>query len=134
MTEPNRPTGLQEAIRRVEEEGIVFLDEIDKIVVSREARMYRGSADASSEGVQRDLLPIVEGTTVNTKFGNVKTDHILFICSGAFHSVGLGSWGSRPHPCCAIHRPGSLCVCTARPLIAVSSDAHAGGRHGPSLS
>ena len=71
----------QEAIRTVEQNGIVFLDEIDKIA-GREG--LRG-ADVSREGVQRDLLPLIEGTTVNTKHGPVKTDHILFIASGAFH-------------------------------------------------
>jgi ATP-dependent HslUV protease ATP-binding subunit HslU len=71
----------QEAIRAVEQNGIVFLDEIDKIA-GREGRM---GADVSREGVQRDLLPLIEGTTVNTKHGPVKTDHILFIASGAFH-------------------------------------------------
>ena len=73
---------VQEAIQRVEESGIVFLDEIDKIANSGE-----GSAglDVSREGVQRDILPVVEGTTVVTKYGTVKTDHILFIASGAFH-------------------------------------------------
>ncbi len=71
----------QEAIRAVENNGIVFLDEIDKIC-AREGRM---SADVSREGVQRDLLPLIEGTTVATKHGAVKTDHILFIASGAFH-------------------------------------------------
>jgi len=71
----------QEAIRAVEQNGIVFLDEIDKIA-GREG--LRG-ADVSREGVQRDLLPLIEGTTVNTKHGPVKTDHILFIASGAFH-------------------------------------------------
>jgi ATP-dependent HslUV protease ATP-binding subunit HslU len=70
-----------EAIREVEENGIVFLDEIDKIC----AREGRSSADVSREGVQRDLLPLIEGTTVATKHGPVKTDHILFIASGAFH-------------------------------------------------
>ncbi len=70
-----------EAIRQVEENGIVFLDEIDKIC----ARENRGGADVSREGVQRDLLPLIEGTTVNTKHGPVKTDHVLFIASGAFH-------------------------------------------------
>ena len=70
-----------EAIRQVEENGIVFLDEIDKIC----AREGRGGADVSREGVQRDLLPLIEGTTVSTKHGPVKTDHILFIASGAFH-------------------------------------------------
>ncbi|GJD31267.1 ATP-dependent protease ATPase subunit HslU [Methylobacterium adhaesivum] len=71
----------QEAIREVENNGIVFLDEIDKIC----AREGRSSADVSREGVQRDLLPLIEGTTVATKHGPVKTDHILFIASGAFH-------------------------------------------------
>jgi ATP-dependent HslUV protease ATP-binding subunit HslU len=71
----------QEAIREVENNGIVFLDEIDKIC----AREGRGGADVSREGVQRDLLPLIEGTNVSTKHGTVKTDHILFIASGAFH-------------------------------------------------
>jgi ATP-dependent HslUV protease ATP-binding subunit HslU len=71
---------IAEAIRAVEEEGIVFLDEIDKIA-SRQAR----GGEVSREGVQRDLLPLLEGTIVNTKHGPVKTDHILFIASGAFH-------------------------------------------------
>ena len=70
-----------EAVRQVEDNGIVFLDEIDKIC----AREGRGGADVSREGVQRDLLPLIEGTTVSTKHGPVKTDHILFIASGAFH-------------------------------------------------
>ena len=70
-----------EAMQKVENHGIVFLDEIDKIT----ARAERGGADVSREGVQRDLLPLIEGTTVNTKYGPVKTDHILFIASGAFH-------------------------------------------------
>ena len=69
------------AIRSVEQDGIVFLDEIDKIC----ARSERHGADVSREGVQRDLLPLIEGTTVSTKHGPVKTDHILFIASGAFH-------------------------------------------------
>jgi len=72
---------VQEAIREVENNGIVFLDEIDKIC----AREGRGGADVSREGVQRDLLPLIEGTTVSTKHGAVRTDHILFIASGAFH-------------------------------------------------
>ncbi len=72
---------VQEAIHEVENNGIVFLDEIDKIC----AREGRGGADVSREGVQRDLLPLIEGTTVPTKHGAVKTDHILFIASGAFH-------------------------------------------------
>jgi ATP-dependent HslUV protease ATP-binding subunit HslU len=74
---------VQEAIREVENNGIVFLDEIDKIC-AREG--YRGGGDVSREGVQRDLLPLIEGTTVSTKHGAVKTDHILFIASGAFHT------------------------------------------------
>ncbi|CAM6034762.1 unnamed protein product [Sphagnum compactum] len=73
----------KEAIQLAESDGIVFIDEIDKIVTSHETRH---GADASSEGVQRDLLPIIEGSTVSTKYGNVCTDHVLFICSGAFHS------------------------------------------------
>ncbi len=72
-----------EAIRAVENNGIVFLDEIDKICSRSEAA--RGSAEVSREGVQRDLLPLIEGTSVSTKYGTVKTDHILFIASGAFH-------------------------------------------------
>ncbi|XP_055389010.1 LOW QUALITY PROTEIN: ATP-dependent protease ATPase subunit HslU-like [Condylostylus longicornis] len=75
----------QQAIEAVEQEGIVFLDEIDKIC-SNKSHAYSGP-DASAEGVQRDLLPLIEGTTINTRYGNVKTDHILFIASGAFHSV-----------------------------------------------
>lgn len=71
----------QKAIANVEQNGIVFLDEIDKIA----SRSETGGADVSRAGVQRDLLPLVEGTTVNTKYGMVKTDHILFIASGAFH-------------------------------------------------
>jgi ATP-dependent HslUV protease ATP-binding subunit HslU len=74
-------TLVQEAIRAVEQNGIVFLDEIDKIT----ARDGRVGGDVSREGVQRDLLPLIEGTTVSTKHGSVKTDHILFIASGAFH-------------------------------------------------
>jgi len=75
----------KEAILAVEQKGIVFIDEIDKICSSRDSMMK--SADASAEGVQRDLLPLVEGTTISTKYGNVNTDYILFIASGAFHSV-----------------------------------------------
>ena len=71
----------REAVTAVEQDGIVFLDEIDKIA----AKSERGGADVSREGVQRDLLPLIEGTTVSTKRGAVKTDHILFIASGAFH-------------------------------------------------
>ena len=72
---------VDEAIHEVENNGIVFLDEIDKIC----GRENRGGADVSREGVQRDLLPLIEGTSVSTKHGAVKTDHILFIASGAFH-------------------------------------------------
>jgi ATP-dependent HslUV protease ATP-binding subunit HslU len=72
-----------EAIAAVQNDGIVFLDEIDKICSRGEG--VRGGADVSREGVQRDLLPLIEGTTVTTKHGPVKTDHILFIASGAFH-------------------------------------------------
>ena len=71
----------RQAIQVVEQNGIVFLDEIDKIC----ARSERAGADVSREGVQRDLLPLIEGTQVSTKYGQVKTDHILFIASGAFH-------------------------------------------------
>ena len=71
----------QKAIANVEQNGIVFLDEIDKIA----SRSEHGGAEVSRAGVQRDLLPLVEGTTVNTKYGMIKTDHILFIASGAFH-------------------------------------------------
>ena len=73
----------KKAIESVEENGIVFLDEIDKIC----ARAEMKSADVSREGVQRDLLPLIEGTTVSTKYGPIRTDHILFIASGAFHIV-----------------------------------------------
>jgi ATP-dependent HslUV protease ATP-binding subunit HslU len=72
---------IQESVRAVENNGIVFLDELDKIC----AREGRHGGDVSREGVQRDLLPLIEGTTVSTKHGPVKTDHILFIASGAFH-------------------------------------------------
>ena len=70
-----------QAIRNVEQNGIVFLDEMDKIA----SRSETHGADVSRQGVQRDLLPLVEGTTVSTKYGMIKTDHILFIASGAFH-------------------------------------------------
>jgi ATP-dependent HslUV protease ATP-binding subunit HslU len=72
---------VKEAIERVEQSGIVFIDEIDKIA----GRQSGQGPDVSREGVQRDLLPIVEGSTINTKYGLVKTDHILFVASGAFH-------------------------------------------------
>lgn len=71
----------REAIRRAEQSGIIFIDEIDKVA----SRSERGGPDVSREGVQRDLLPVVEGSTVTTKYGMVKTDHVLFIASGAFH-------------------------------------------------
>jgi len=71
----------REAIQSVEEAGIVFIDEIDKICNPGD---YRG-ADASAEGVQRDLLPLIEGCTISTKYGNVNTDFVLFVASGAFH-------------------------------------------------
>jgi len=74
-------TVTKSALSAVQESGIVFLDEIDKVTARSEAR----GADVSREGVQRDLLPLIEGTTVSTKYGPVKTDHILFIASGAFH-------------------------------------------------
>jgi ATP-dependent HslUV protease ATP-binding subunit HslU len=74
----------RKAIMRTEQSGIIFLDEIDKIA-SRSGAAH--GPDVSREGVQRDLLPIVEGATVTTKYGSVKTDHILFIASGAFHVV-----------------------------------------------
>ena len=71
---------IKEAIESTENNGIVFLDEIDKV----SARTDRAGGDVSREGVQSDLLPLIEGTTVNTKYGPVKTDHVLFIASGAF--------------------------------------------------
>jgi ATP-dependent HslUV protease ATP-binding subunit HslU len=70
-----------EAVKNVEQNGIVFLDEIDKIASRSDAH----GADVSRQGVQRDLLPLVEGTTISTKYGMIRTDHILFIASGAFH-------------------------------------------------
>jgi ATP-dependent HslUV protease ATP-binding subunit HslU len=76
---------VHDAVRSVENDGIVFLDEIDKICARSEAG--RIGADVSREGVQRDLLPLIEGTTVSTKYGPVKTDHVLFIASGAFHAT-----------------------------------------------
>jgi ATP-dependent HslUV protease ATP-binding subunit HslU len=71
----------KEALRLTAEDGIVFIDEIDKVA----SRSDRVGGDVSREGVQRDLLPLIEGTTVSTKYGPVKTDHVLFIASGAFH-------------------------------------------------
>lgn len=75
-------TAVQEALDRVQNNGIVFIDEVDKIATSSTSK---GGPDVSRQGVQRDLLPIVEGSNVSTKYGMVKTDHILFIASGAFH-------------------------------------------------
>ena len=72
---------IKRAIRNVEDDGIVFIDEIDKIC----GKNSGSSAEVSREGVQRDLLPLIEGSTVSTKYGSLKTDHILFIASGAFH-------------------------------------------------
>src|SRR5882724_3977857 len=80
----DQETAVREAITAVEQNGIVFIDEIDKIC-GRGERLGGGGPDVSREGVQRDLLPLIEGTTVATKHGAVKTDHILFIASGAFH-------------------------------------------------
>ncbi|MDH5717293.1 MAG: ATP-dependent protease ATPase subunit HslU [Spirochaetia bacterium] len=76
----------EEAIRRAEESGIIFIDEIDKIA----SRSSKGSGpDVSREGVQRDILPLVEGSTVNTRHGTVKTDHVLFLAAGAFHTAEI---------------------------------------------
>jgi ATP-dependent HslUV protease ATP-binding subunit HslU len=80
----NQERVTRDAINAVENDGIVFLDEIDKICARSE---FRGGGDVSREGVQRDLLPLIEGTTVATKHGSVKTDHILFVASGAFHAA-----------------------------------------------
>jgi len=81
----DQDTIMQETLKRVEQNGIIFIDEVDKII----GRQSGGTSgpDVSREGVQRDLLPIVEGSSVNTKHGIVKTDHILFIAAGAFHSA-----------------------------------------------
>ncbi len=89
----------QQRRRKVEQAGIIFLDEIDKLIGTG----GRSGPDVSREGVQRDLLPIVEGSTVTTKYGPVKTDHILFIASGAFHAVKAvgsdsGAAGPLSHP------------------------------------
>ena len=74
----------EEAVTLAEETGMIFIDELDKICGSSEGSR---SADVSRQGVQRDLLPIVEGTTVQTRYGNVKTDNVLFIAAGAFHQT-----------------------------------------------
>ena len=82
----------QEAVYRAEQSGIIFIDEIDKIA----SKNHGGSsADVSREGVQRDILPIVEGSTVVTKYGSVKTDYILFIAAGAFHMCETIRFNSR---------------------------------------
>src|SRR5260370_7454787 len=86
------------AVARVEQGGIIFIDEIDKI----SGREGSHGPDVSREGVQRDILPIVEGTTVNTKYGMVRTDHILFIAAGAFHV------SNPPHPIPHLHAPFPL--------------------------
>jgi ATP-dependent HslUV protease ATP-binding subunit HslU len=80
LVDPERVA--RKAVRRVEQSGIVFIDEIDKICGSLAGK----GPDVSREGVQRDLLPLVEGSTVSTRHGTVKSDHILFIASGAFHT------------------------------------------------
>jgi ATP-dependent HslUV protease ATP-binding subunit HslU len=76
----------EEAIRKAEDAGIIFIDEIDKIA-SGSGKKGGSGPDVSREGVQRDLLPIVEGSTVNTKYGVIKTDHVLFVAAGAFHTA-----------------------------------------------
>lgn len=83
----NDKSAISDAIKAVEEKGIVVIDEIDKVVSGEKDK----SADASAEGVQRDLLPLVEGTTITTKYGPIHTDHILFIASGAFHTTKVSS-------------------------------------------
>lgn len=81
----DQDAAVQEALERVQSNGIVFIDEIDKVASNSTGDGGRGGADVSRQGVQRDMLPIVEGSNVSTKYGMVKTDHILFIASGAFH-------------------------------------------------
>jgi ATP-dependent HslUV protease ATP-binding subunit HslU len=81
----DQESAVSEALKRVQTSGIVFLDEIDKVAGGTKGDGRGGGPDVSRQGVQRDLLPIVEGSTVSTKYGMVKTDHILFIASGAFH-------------------------------------------------
>src|SRR5699024_5048902 len=76
---------VQEALQRVQKQGIVFIDEIDKVAESSSGDGKGGGPDVSRQGVQRDMLPIVEGSNISTQHGMVKTDHILFIGSGAFH-------------------------------------------------
>lgn len=81
----DRDSVVREAIHRAEQNGIIFVDEIDKIAGPSRTMGSGGGPDVSREGVQRDILPIIEGSTINTKYGPVKTDHILFIAAGAFH-------------------------------------------------
>lgn len=81
----DQDAAIQEALDRVQSNGIVFIDEIDKVASSSNEGGRGGGADVSRQGVQRDMLPIVEGSNVSTKYGMVKTDHVLFIASGAFH-------------------------------------------------
>lgn len=87
MSEQKEAEITKKAIRDVEERGIVFIDEIDKICTPKDQLRSRG--DASDEGVQRDLLPLIEGTVIDTKHGEVNTSKILFIVAGAFYSVSL---------------------------------------------
>lgn len=95
----------REAIQSVEESGIVFIDEIDKICNPSD---YRG-ADASAEGVQRDLLPLIEGCTISTKHGNVNTDFILFVASGAFHQCKPADLLAELQGAC-VRRAGIFCA------------------------
>ncbi len=81
----DRDALVREAIHRAEQTGIIFVDEIDKIAGPSRGASMSGGPDVSREGVQRDILPVIEGSTVNTKYGSVKTDHMLFIAAGAFH-------------------------------------------------
>ena len=81
----------EEALKKASDTGIVFVDEVDKIAGG--GRNGKGGPDVSREGVQRDLLPIVEGSAVNTKYGIINTDHILFIAAGAFHFSKRGLFG-----------------------------------------
>ena len=99
----------KDALRHAENNGIVFLDEIDKICAKTEGG-FRGG-DVSREGVQRDLLPLIEGTTVSTKYGPVKTDYILFIASGAFHVAKPADLLPELQGAC---RSASSCLAVAR--------------------
>ena len=107
---------VKEAIEKVEQSGIIFLDEIDKIV----GKDGGHGPDVSREGVQRDLLPIVEGSTVTTKYGPVKTDHILFIASGAFHtSQAVGSDPGTPGP---VSHPGGTRFSGQREFVRILTE------------